>query len=49
MRVEVHAANYFEMFVVKGAELEDADPRKIFKGRALFVSSWVEDENYNVA
>ena len=29
--------------------MEDDDPRKIFKGRAVLDGSWVNDENYDVA
>ena len=42
-------ATKFEICVVKGAELDDKDPRNIFKGRALLDGSWVKDENYDVA
>ena len=47
--VKVHVAKILEICVVKGAELEDDDPRKIFKGRAVLDGSWVKDENYDVA
>ena len=46
---KVHVAKIFEICVVKGAELDDSDPRKIYKGRAVFDGSWVKDENYDVA
>ena len=29
--------------------MEDDDPRKIFKGRAVLGGSWVKDENCDVA
>ena len=32
---KVHVAKMFEICVVKGAELDDSDPRKIYKGRAV--------------
>ena len=47
--IKVHIAKMFEICVVKGAELEDDDPRKVFKGRAVLDGSWLKDENYDVA
>ena len=47
--IKVHVAKIFEVCVVKGAELDDKDPRKIYKGRAVLDGSWVKDENYDVA
>ena len=44
----MHVAKMFEICVVKGAELDDKDPRKTFKGRAVLDGSWVKDENYDV-
>ena len=46
--IKVHVAKIFEICVVKGAELDDKDPRHIFKGRAVLDGSWVKDENYDV-
>ena len=40
---------FFEICVVKGAELEDSNPQKKYKGRAVLDGSWVKDENYDVA
>ena len=47
--VTVHVAKIFEICVVKGAELPELDPRRIYKGRAVLDGSWVKDENYDVA
>ena len=47
--VKVHVAKMFEICFVKGAELDDKDPRKNFKGRAVLDGSWVKDKNYEVA
>ena len=47
--VKVHVAKIFETCVEKGAEVDDNDPRKIFKGRAVLDGSWVTHENYDVA
>ena len=46
---KVHVACIFEICVVKGLELSDSDPRKIYKGRAVLDGSWVKDDNYDVA
>ena len=46
---KVHVARLFEICVVKGAELDDSDSRKKYKGRAVLDGSWVKDENYDVA
>ena len=43
--VKVHVAKIFEMCVAKGAELDDKDPRNVFKGRAVLDGSCVNDEN----
>ena len=45
----MHVAKILEICVVKGAELSESDPRRIYKGRAVLDGSWVKDENYDVA
>ena len=47
--IKGHVATIFEICIVKGAELDDKDPRKAFEGRAVLDGSWVKDENYDVA
>ena len=37
--VKVHVANLFEICVVKGAELDDSNPQKKYKGRAVLDGS----------
>ena len=45
----MHVAKMFEIRVVKGAELDDKDPRHIFKGRAVLGGSLGKEENYDEA
>ena len=47
--IKVHVAKMFDICVVKGAELDDKDPRNIFKGRGVLDGSWVKDGNCDVA
>ena len=47
--IKFHVAQIFEICVVKEAEMDESDPRKIFKGRAVLDGSWVNNENYDVA
>ena len=47
--IKVHVATIFEICDVKRAELDDSDPRKVFKGRAVLDGSWVKYENNDFA
>ena len=47
--IKAHVAKMLEICVVKSAELDDKDPSKIFKSRAVLDGSWAKDENYDVA
>ena len=42
--IKVHVGRIFDFVVEKNSELSDSDPKKKFKGRAVFEGSYVKDE-----
>ena len=45
----VHVGRIFEICVEKGAELNNGDPGRKFKGRVVYQGNIVKDENYDMA
>jgi len=46
---KVHFARIFDICVEKGSELEDGNPEKKYKGRAVLQGDQVKDENWEAA